>query len=162
MTQKLFIHNETLIITDPKCILTRADREKYYPTYRGNSDWDYIFKEIGIERYIYTGVDEDYAYWNVRSKGRKIGEFETPDCLVAVFPLNEVLKYNPDFDFERWHNCNWITAIPNFQGAVYFKYFTSGKNRNVEPRVIGEGETPFYSELQYKNGKIVSHHNRWA
>jgi hypothetical protein len=58
--------------------------------------------------------------------------------MVAVFELDEVLKYNPDFDYHT--DRKWTTTtINNFTGEVTIE------NINDSIHVIGKGNVNFYS-----------------
>ena len=63
--------------------------------------------------------DWDCITFNSDTK-EPIGEFCADSGMVAVFSLDEVLKYNPDFDYHI--NKPWTTTwIKNFKGDVCFK-----------------------------------------
>lgn len=68
-----------------------------------------------------------------------LGEF-CADCgMVGVFLLEEVLKYNPDFDYHK--NRKWTTTlIESFDGEVEFKVV------DEEVSVIGKGNIDFYTQ----------------
>ena len=145
----LFLHNETLIICVPSLILNDRDYADYTPTmrYHFEGDWDYIFKGINLERYIYGYDDEDNKYWEVVSKRRKIGKYQMNDNPIAVFALEDILNYNPEFEAS---SCADI-IIPNYQGVVYFQEYQNPrtKYKYLENRLIGEGNKPFYSRVIY-------------
>lgn len=59
--------------------------------------------------------------------------------MVAVFLLDEVLKYNPDFDYHI--NREWTTTlIKDFDGEVNY-YVDSGD----DARIIGVGNINFFT-----------------
>ena len=145
----MFLHNETLIICIPSLILTDRDYADYTPTmrYRFEGDWEYIFKGINLERYVYSYDDEDNKDWEVISRRRKIGRYRMDDTPIAAFALEDVLQYNPDF-YVPWYAA---VVIPNYQGAVFFQDYENPKTKykNWERRLIGIGNKPFYSRVIY-------------
>ena len=76
---------------------------------------------LGIRNYMTR--DTLYGDWgctvyNTDTK-EEIGEFCADAGLVSVFLLDEVLKYNPDFDYHK--EKDWTTTlIPDFKGTVQF------------------------------------------
>lgn len=105
-----------IIITDPCYILKRDcdDRKKcdYYNN-MGN---------LGIRNYICR--DTIYGDWSCTTFNsdtkETIGKFCADSGMVAVFLLDEILKYNPDYDdhiTKPWA----ATWIKDFDGEVNFK-----------------------------------------
>lgn len=107
-----------IIITDP-CYVIRHD-DSY-----GN-DWEKCgygsdMESLGINHYMTR--DTIYGDWSCTTfdtdTKKPIGQFCADAGLVSVFLLDEVLKYNPDFNYhiER----PWTTTlIKNFKGSVQF------------------------------------------
>lgn len=102
-----------IIITDPGYIIK-------------DTDWDecvnYDMKKFGLTNYIVR--DTLYGDWSCTTfdsnTDQPIGEFCADDGMVGVFLLDEVLKYNPDFDYHI--NRPWTTTlIKNFRGNVSFQ-----------------------------------------
>lgn len=102
-----------IIITDP-CYVVKFD------------DWDKCgcinnMEVLGF--YHYMARDTIYGDWNcttfdIDSK-KPIGQFCADAGLVGVFLLDEVLKYNPDFNYHT--EKPWTTTlIKNFKGSVQF------------------------------------------
>lgn len=103
--------------------------EEALQEYRKNniSDWDLSnygtsMEALGIKNYIRR--DTLYGDWSCTTynsdTNEKIGNFCADAGMVGVFLLNEVLKYNPDFDYhvER----PWTTTlIKNFDGEIDFE-----------------------------------------
>ena len=111
-----------------------------------HSDWERCccgeeMEALGINTYL--SRDTIYGDWscttfNTDTK-EPIGEFCADAGMVGVFLLDEVLKYNPKFDYhiER----PWTTTlIKDFDGEVYFKV----KDETV--RVIGKGNINFITK----------------
>jgi hypothetical protein len=76
---------------------------------------------LGIETYMTRGTL--YGDWGCTTfdteSGEKIGEFCADAGLVSVFLLDEVLRYNPRFDYHI--NRPWTTTlIKDFKGTVQF------------------------------------------
>ena len=104
-----------IIITDP------------YYVVRNDEDWDKCrygedMSDLGIKHYIVR--DTLYGDWSCTTfdsnTKQPIGEFCADVGMVGVFLLDEVLKYNPDFDYHI--NRPWTTTlIRNFKGAVSFQ-----------------------------------------
>lgn len=67
-----------------------------------------------------------------------IGSFCADGGLVGVFLLDEVLKYNPEFD--NHIKCPWTTTlIKNFEGTVQFIVSQGEKEDDFNVSVIGHG-----------------------
>ena len=112
-----------IIITDP-CYIMRAKHHGTEPLH--GDDWKYCnyggFMEVlGIQNYICR--DTLYGDWSCTTfnsdTNEKIGEFCADAGMVAVFLLDEVLAYNPDFDYHI--SRPWTTTlIKDFDGEVEF------------------------------------------
>ena len=89
-------------------------------------DWDICdygenMEALGIHNYMTR--DTLYGDWSCTTfnsdTGEAIGEFCADAGLVSVFLLDEVLKYNPEFDYHI--NRPWTTTwIKDFKGTVQF------------------------------------------
>lgn len=123
------------------------------------SDWDICrygqnMGALGLKHYICRGTI--YGDWSCHTFNQDtkepIGEFCADAGLVAVFQLDEVLKYNPDFDDHI--NRTWTTTwIKDFKGKVWFtveeetgvyeddtEYHKKGDTwREFNVHVVGEG-----------------------
>ncbi len=112
-----------IIITDP-CYIMRAEHHGTTPL--TDNDWDACeygenMEVLGIHNYMTR--DTLYGDWGCTvydtDTKKEIGEFCADAGLVSVFLLNEVLKYNPDFDYHKERT--WTTTlIPDFKGTVQF------------------------------------------
>lgn len=139
-----------IIITDPCYICKDEDW--------GKCGYGDNMEVLGIENYICR--DTIYGDWSCTTfnsdTGEKIGEFCADAGMVAVFLLNEVLKYNPDFDYHIARP--WTTTlIKDFDGEVNFEvlhaegeyeedteYWSKGdKWEDDEVQVIGKGNINF-------------------
>lgn len=139
-----------IIITDP-CYICKDD-DWYKCNYGDNMEI------LGINTYICR--DTIYGDWSCTTFDSDtkecIGEFCADAGMVAVFLLDEVLKYNPDFDYHIKRP--WTTTfIKDFDGEVNFKvihtegkyeedteYWNKGdKWENDEVHVIGKGNINF-------------------
>jgi len=105
-----------IIITDP-CYIIRKNSDDW--TKCGCGDF---MENLGIKNYLCR--DTIYGDWscttfNLDTK-KEIGEFCADAGLVAVFLLDEVLAYNPDFD---WYESKpWTTTlIRDFDGDIEMK-----------------------------------------
>lgn len=120
--------------------------EEALQEYRDNniSDWElcnYVedMEVLGIKNYICR--DTLYGDWSCTTYNsdthEKIGEFCADAGMVGVFLLDEVLKYNPGFDYyiER----PWTTTlIKNFDGEIDFEI--------VHTEGAYEDDTKFHSK----------------
>lgn len=112
-----------IIITDP-CYIIRAEHHGTTPV--TDDDWDAChygsnMEVLGINQYMTR--DTIYGDWGCTvyntDTDQPIGEFCADAGLVSVFLLDEVLKYNPDFDYHKERK--WTTTlIPDFKGTVQF------------------------------------------
>lgn len=103
--------------------------EEALQEYRKNniSDWDLSnygtsMEALGIKNYIRR--DTLYGDWSCTTynsdTNEKIGNFCADAGMVGVFLLDEVLKYNPDFDYHVKRP--WTTTlIKNFDGEIDFE-----------------------------------------
>jgi len=137
-----------IIITDP-CYIMRAPHHGTTPI--TDDDWSacncgYDMEVLGIKNYITR--DTLYGDWSCTTYNsdtkESIGSFCADAGLVSVFALDEVLKYNPDFNYHEERN--WTTTlIENFKGDVYIDVVYLGDDINnfdyydLEVRVIGKG-----------------------
>lgn len=123
---------------------------------------------LGITNYICR--DTIYGDWSCTTYNtdteEKLGKFCADAGLVAVFELDEVLKYNPDFS--QWIKThNWcVTVIENFTGNINFEvvhqsgvytkddefesngkiYCKEGETwENDEIQVVGKGNINFFT-----------------
>lgn len=71
---------------------------------------------------------------------KKLGAFCADAGMVAVFLLEEVMIYNPDFS--KWiEDHPWcVTVIPNFDGDVQYHIDNSG-----DAHIIGKGNINFFT-----------------
>lgn len=121
-----------ILITDP-CYIIKENKK---------SDWELCqygknMKALGIEHCVVTGtLYGDWLCEVLDDKGYMIGEFTADSGLVGVFLLNEVYKYNPNYDL-----CDKMpytaTIIKNFSGKIDFV-----QTGNDELELRGYG-TPF-------------------
>lgn len=96
---------------------------------------------LGIKNYLVS--DTGYGDWSCttleKGTNKKLGEFCADAGMVGVFLLDEVLKYNPNFDYHIQRP--WTTTlIKNFNGDIEIK-------RNDEDGVYieGKGNINFYT-----------------
>ncbi len=107
-----------IIITDP-CYIMRQD---HYDEDEEKSNGYEDMEELGINHYLTR--DTLYGDWSCTTYNsdtkEKIGDFCADAGMVGVFLLDEVLKYNPEFD---WYNTRpWTTTlIKGFDGEIEFK-----------------------------------------
>lgn len=109
-------------------------------------DWDVCGCGSDMGRLGFTTYLCDDTIWgdwscntyNTDTK-EKIGEFCADAGMVAVFLLDEVLKYNPDFDYHT--NRTWTTTwIKDFHGTIELQV------EDGEVLVVGKGNINFTSK----------------
>lgn len=95
---------------------------------------------LGIKNYLTSSTE--YGDWSCTTyeegTKKKLGHFCADAGLVSVFLLEEVLKYNPDFDYHI-NNKHTTTWIKDFDGDVEITH------RNDEVSVVGTGTVNFYT-----------------
>ncbi len=108
-----------IIITDP-CYVIRSENEMT-PDDWGASGYGENMGALGITHYM--SRDTLYGDWGCTvydtDSGEEIGEFCADAGMVSVMLLDDVLRYNPAFDYHLV-KC-WTTAwIEDFKGTVQF------------------------------------------
>lgn len=125
-----------IIITDPCYIFRDEDWDKYCNNFNSS-----FIKELGFTSYIWE--DTIYGDWSCTTfeKGtrKKLGTFCADAGLVGVFLLDEVLKYNPKFDYHI-NNPYTCTLIKNFDGDIEYD------SSNDKAKIIGSGNINFYTK----------------
>ena len=107
-----------IIITDP-CYIMRQD---HYDEDEEKCNGYENMEKLGINHYLVR--DTIYGDWSCTTYNsdtkEEIGEFCADGGMVAVFLLDEVLKYNPNFDL--YNTRPWTTTlIKDFDGEVEFE-----------------------------------------
>lgn len=124
-----------ILITDP-CYIIREDKE---------SDWDtcccgFDMEKLGINRYMTR--DTLYGDWSCTTfdsdTKQPIGRFCADAGLVSVFLLDEVLKYNPNYDCDLKESYT-ATIIKDFKGTVQFVIKQDESQEYYMLEVIGHG-----------------------
>lgn len=114
-------NKETVIITDP-CYFMRAKHHGIQPVTEDDwktSSYGEDLSKLGFDKYLSdtTGVGDWCCDVIDTNTGEKIGEFCADSGMVCVVPLNDVLSYNPMFDYHlknKW-TC---TTIEDFEGDI--------------------------------------------
>lgn len=128
--------------------MLRAELDAYYKACdeynsQPHDDWDRCdggnsMEVLGITTYLCDSTiygDWSCTTFNSDTK-KKIGEFCADGGMVAVFLLDEVLKYNPNFDYHLERP--WTTTLINdFHGTVELEC------KDDEVRVVGKGNVNF-------------------
>lgn len=100
------------------------------------------FSPLGIHDAI--AKNNGYGDWSCTvydtDTNTPIGKFSADAGMVGVFSLQQVLKYNPDFD-NHITKPHTTTLIKNFKGKVRFD-----KDEVGNVIVIGEGSTNFFTK----------------
>lgn len=135
-----------VIITDP-CYIIRKENELTEDDWEACGYGDYM-EDLGIKNYLCR--DTIYGDWSCTTfrteNDEVLGEFCADAGLVAVFLLDEVLAYNPDFNYhiER----PWTTTlIKDFDGEIEIDVVEINEDDyyDDEVRVIGTGNINFYT-----------------
>lgn len=140
-----------IIITDP-CYIMRKDSN--------HDDWDVCnygnnMDVLGFTNYLTSGTE--YGDWSCTTYDKDthkiLGSFCADAGLVSVFLLDEVLKYNPEFDYHI--NRLWTTTlIKDFDGDIeigtseYPKYYDEETEQVVHYSCVsvrGTGNINFYT-----------------
>lgn len=90
---------------------------------------------LGINNYLVhrTLVGDWSATTYDADTKETLGTFAADAGLVGVFSLEEILKYNPDFDYDKWV----ITRVKDFKGTV--QIVVKGNPGNQYAEVVGRG-----------------------
>jgi len=140
-----------IIITDP-CYIIRKDREFKFDPNKEERDDDWAkcnfgdnMEALGINHYLTEStIWGDWSCTTYKTGTKKVlGHFCADAGLVSVFLLEEVLKYNPDFDYhiKRPHTTTWIK---NFDGDVEIKNIDDDGD-HIQVVVIGKGNINFFT-----------------
>lgn len=146
-----------IIITDP-CYIAK-DNDDWFKCETGEN-----MEALGFDNYITS--DTLYGDWSCTTYQYDIGHFDSNDILryepikeignfcadagmVGVFLLEEVLKYNPNFDYHITKP--WTTTlIKDFDGTVRFELMDDGfEDDEKQLVVVGKGNINF---LGYQTG----------
>lgn len=121
-----------IIITDPCYIIKDEDWSIFCNDYYESIREDFIPGSI-IRDTIYG----DWSCTTFDKNTKKVlGNFCADSGLVGVFNLNEVLKYNPNYnDLNEYPHT--VTLIKDFKGKVYFNI--KHHNNDYSVHVIGKG-----------------------
>lgn len=111
-------------------------------------DWEYccygeVMERLGLSTFLCDStIYGDWSCTTFDSDTKKeIGKFCADAGMVGVFLLNEVLKYNPDFDYHI--NRKWTTTlIKDFHGTVEL-HCDEDRNGDKEVTVVGKGNINF-------------------
>lgn len=131
-----------IIITDPCYIICDSNDEDWGKTGYGEDmsilldTNNYLSKETGVG---------DWSNEIYDKYGQTIGKFCADSGMVGVFNLQDVLKYNPDFNYHI--EKTWTTSlIKDFDGDIDIIY-----NDGVA-EVIGNGNIKFSTISEEDNG----------
>jgi hypothetical protein len=113
-------------------------------------DYGESMEKLGINTYLTRSTEDGdwscttYKTNNKTKKKERIGNFCADVGMVSVFLLEEVLKYNPNFNYHT--EKLWTTTlIKDFDGEVNIKLVKVGKKGDEEVRVIGKGNIDFFT-----------------
>lgn len=125
--------------------------EAYDKYYEVNAD-DWVkcdcgenMEVLGINTYLCRGTI--YGDWSCTTfnteTNEPIGEFCADAGMVGVFLLDEVLKYNPDYN-DHIECPGAVTWIKDFDGEIDI-VVVQDENMELEVRVVGNGNVDFYT-----------------
>lgn len=109
-----------IIITDPCYIDTKNSK-----LWSGKID---IFSGSGLQNFGFTSYiwnDTIYGDWSCttyeKGTGKELGRFCADAGLVEVFLLDEVLKFNPEYNIEEQVFKGLATLIKDFDGDITYE-----------------------------------------
>lgn len=106
----------------------------------GKCDYGDNMEVLGFSNYISESTIYDDKMFSATVDLKNIGGFCADAGMVAVFLLDEVLKYNPNFDYHI--NRLWTTTlIKDFDGEVEY-YIDDAEG---EAHIIGTGNVNFFT-----------------
>lgn len=146
---------------------TPSEKETYDRYHKTCREWEELqpndwkkceygqrMQNLGIHTFLTR--DTEYGDWSCTTYNadtkEKIGQFCADAGLVSVFLLEEVLKYNPEFDYHIKRP--WTTTlIKDFDGEIEIKVVdytytdseTGQAETDTEVRVIGKGNINFFT-----------------
>ena len=148
-TEWIKFENKDIIITDPCYILRHDEAHK--------NDWNISeygskLEYLGIKNYLtHHTIYGDWSCTTYNSDTNDvIGEFCADAGLVSVFDLEEVLKYNPNFDYHI--DRPWTTTlIKGFTGMIRIEVTLDDPDATYDMEkysvhVVGKGNVNFYTE----------------
>lgn len=129
-----------VIITDPRYIIREDARDDWNKCNFGKN-----MEVLGINNYLCRNtIYGDWSCVTINSDTKEcIGRFCADTGLVGVFLLDEVLEYNPDFD---WYDFRpWTTTlIEDFEGDIKIEVIPSeDEYEDKLVSVIGTGNINF-------------------
>ena len=131
MKRKLDIKG-TIIIGDP-CEMVKSNEDWQL------CHWGEHLEKLGLRDFLYVEFEEDCPDV-VDREGNKLGSFCTDSAVVVVLLLDDLLKYNPEFNDHITYPQNW-TIIKDFCGTIKPKTIAG------EKYIIGEGNISFHTIL---------------
>jgi len=137
------ITSKTVIITDPCYVIANEldlERCDYGNNLEALGFKNYLCESTLFGNWVCTTYKTQNPIQGIKDVPKVfdnvIGGFCSIIGLVAVFELDEILRYNPDFIIPS--GCQWATTIQNFTGTVYYLV---GDEENCH--VVGVGNTNF-------------------
>lgn len=124
--------------------------EKENPDHWKLCDYGFNMEALGFTTYLTS--DTEYGDWSCTTyeeeTKKELGGFCADAGLVSVFLLEEVLKYDPKFDYHL--NRPWTTTlIKDFEGDIEITHFEDEeetvKRPEKEVSVIGKGNVNFFT-----------------
>ncbi len=132
-------YKKDIVITDPFFVIKDDDLAKVL-SYENIIDG---LKKLGFKKVICANtVANGWGYQVIQPEDVILGEFSAENSFVAVFTLDEIKRYNPDYDHEDDENLGLAAIIRNFTGRVSIERVD---DRTIS--VIGQGNIDFYSEI---------------
>lgn len=125
-----------ILITDPCYIFRDEDWDRYCD----NFDPSFI-SELGFTNYIWEDtLIGDWSCATINSRtGKKIGNFFADAGLVGVFYIDEILRYNPEYDVTPDDS---QTVIKDFDGNIIYHADHGIAN------LVGMGNIDFFTKMK--------------
>lgn len=116
--------NGTIIITDPSYILNPNNPDDWDKCARGNK-----MELLGLETYATMFNVQPNMTWTIvqpttdeKKPFNPIGKFHVNTGTATVFLLSEVLKYNPDYNYNENEGQRLASIIEYFNGNIKIMY----------------------------------------
>ncbi len=140
--------NEDIVIADPWGIVYFNDWQKYLES-RSNNRYGitndlkkFGFKKVISHKTIFENFKCEFTRIDINGDKIKLGSFFSNTGFIAVFSLDEILKYKPHYDYENEEKDNCAVIIRNFTGRISIERVGS---KGIT--IVGQGNIDFYSEI---------------
>ena len=128
-----------IIITDPMYIV-KSEEDWHCCEYGKN------LEALNIYTYITSGHGDEFASDVISlDTPEKLGEFGSDSCMVSVMLLNELRRYNFDFDKELGKHC--YTIVEYFEGEIDLVEMEEDDGTGQRVYFVGKGNKNFRTDF---------------